>query len=57
MAKKPLQPYDFPVREEGTKIVSNDIKPIAEAQDRETAEEIVDRLNTEAARREDDRWA
>jgi hypothetical protein len=57
MAKKPLQPNDFPVREEGTKIVSNDIKPIAEAQDRETAEEIVDRLNTEAARREDDRWA
>jgi hypothetical protein len=57
MPKKPLQPKDFPVHNEGKEIVTDDRKPIAEADDPEMADEICDRLNTDEARREDDRWA
>ena len=57
MPKKPLQPKDFPVHEEGKTIVTDDNKRIAEADDPKMAEEISDRLNTDEARREDDRWA
>jgi hypothetical protein len=57
MPKKPLQPKDFPVHDEGKKIVTDDSKPIAEADDSKMAEEICERLNTDEARKEEDRWA
>ncbi len=57
MPKKPLQPEDFPVHGKDRTIVKSDGKPIAEAENSEMAYEISDRLNTDEARNEDDRWA
>jgi hypothetical protein len=45
MPKKPLEPKDFPVHDEGKTIVTDGKKAIAEANDTKTAEEICDRLN------------
>ena len=52
-----LKPNDFPVRVEKKKIVKTDGKDIAEATSPENAEDIADRLNSEEAQREEDRWA
>ncbi len=58
MAKPtPLKPDDFPVHVEDDHIVKNDGKPIAEVCDKNTAEEIADRLNESEHRREEDRWS
>ena len=57
MSKKPLQPKDFPVHKNGSEIITDGNKSIAEADDPEMADEICDRLNTDEAQREDDRWA
>jgi len=57
MPKKPLEPKDFPLRGKECAIVKNDGKPIAEAENSEMADEISERLNTDEARNEDDRWA
>lgn len=54
--RKLLQPKDFPVHDEGKTIVTDGSKVIAKANDPKSAEEICDRLNTDEARREDDRW-
>jgi hypothetical protein len=56
-AKKPLQPKDFPVQAEGTKIVKGDGELIADATNDRVAEDISDRLNADNDREEDDRWA
>jgi hypothetical protein len=50
-----LKPNDFPVHTE--KIVKTDGKDIAEAKTAEIAEDVADRLNSEEAQREEDRWA
>jgi hypothetical protein len=55
--KNPLKPEDFPVHAEDKKIVKEGGKPIAEATDKKTAEDVVDRLNADEARTEEDRWA
>ena len=57
MPRKPLQPNDFPVHNKGSEIITDGNKSIAEADDPEMADELCDRLNTDEARREDDRWA
>ena len=57
MGKKPLKPDDFPVSNEGEKIVTDTGKPIADAESGPVAEDIAERLNEDAARKEEDRWA
>jgi hypothetical protein len=52
-----LKPNDFPVHAEQKKIVKTDGKEVAEGTTPKIAEEIADRLNSEEARREEDRWA
>ena len=52
-----LKPNDFPVHTEKKKIVKTDGKDIAEAQTTKIAEDVADRLNSEEAQREEDRWA
>jgi hypothetical protein len=54
---KSLEPQDFPVRVQQRNIVKNDGRPIAEACDQKTAEEVADRLNADECRREEDRWS
>jgi hypothetical protein len=55
--KKRLEPKDFPVQTENTKITKSDGETIADAKNDKMAEEICDRLNTDNAREEEDRWA
>jgi hypothetical protein len=52
-----LKPNDFPVHAEHKKIVKTDGKDVAEATTPKIAEDIADRLNSEEAQREEDRWA
>ena len=52
-----LKPNDFPVRTEQKKIVKTDGKKVAEAETPQVAEDIANRLNSEEAQREEDRWA
>jgi hypothetical protein len=52
-----LKPNDFPVHTEKKRIVKTDGKEIAEAKTTKIAEDVADRLNSEEARREEDRWA
>ena len=56
-AKKQLEPKDFPVETDGKKITNSDGEKIADAENEVTAEDIRDRLNSEHAREEEDRWA
>jgi hypothetical protein len=55
--EKPLKPEDFPVHTKQNAIVADTGKPVAGARDAVTAEDIADRLNSEHAREEEDRWA
>jgi hypothetical protein len=55
--KKPLKPEDFPVHSNQSEIVTDTGKPVAGARDKETAEDVADRLNSDHAREEEDRWA
>jgi hypothetical protein len=55
--KQPLKPEDFPVHTEQKKIVKNDGKALAEANNEKTAEDVAERLNSEEDRREEDRWS
>jgi hypothetical protein len=55
--EKPLRPEDFPVHANKDEIVTDTGKPVAGARDEETAEEVADRLNSDQAREEEDRWA
>jgi hypothetical protein len=54
---KSLKPEDFPVQVQQRNIVKNDGKPIAEACDQKTAEDVADRLNADEFGREEDRWS
>jgi hypothetical protein len=54
---RPLKPEDFPVHADDKVIVKEGGKPIAEAADKKTAEDVADRLNADEARTEEDRWA
>jgi hypothetical protein len=55
--KKQLESEDFPVLNDDTKIKKSDGEVIADAKNDKVAEEICDRLNTDHAREEEDRWA
>jgi hypothetical protein len=52
-----LKPEDFPVHTEEKKIVKNDGKTIADASDKQIAEDVAERLNAEEDLREQDRWS
>jgi hypothetical protein len=52
-----LKPAAFPVHTEKTKIVKTGGKEIAEAKTTKVAEDVADRLDSEEAQREEDRWA
>jgi hypothetical protein len=54
---KPLKPEDFPVHTEKTEIITDTGEPVAGARDSDTAKDIADRLNSDHAREEEDRWA
>ena len=54
---KSLKPEDFPVHVQQSNIVKNGGKPIAEACDEKTAEDVADRLNADEYRHEEDRWS
>ena len=55
IAKKPLEPNDFPVNADGKKIKKQDGTPIASTDDQAVAEDVADRLNDDEARREEDK--
>jgi hypothetical protein len=57
IAKKPLQPNDFPVNAEGNKIKKQDGTPIANTDDPTVAADVAERLNEDEARREEDKWS
>jgi hypothetical protein len=57
IAKKPLQPRDFPVNTEGKKIKKQDGAPIANTDDPAIAADVAERLNEDEARREEDKWS
>jgi hypothetical protein len=54
--KRPLQPRDFPVQADDSKIIKSDGEPIAHTKDDEVAQDISDRLNADHHREEEDRW-
>ena len=49
IAKKPLQPHDFPRKQDGT--------PIANTDDPAIAADVAERLNEDEARPEEDKWS
>jgi hypothetical protein len=53
----PLKPQDFPVHSDDKTIVKNNGEPVAEVCDRETADDVADRLNENEYQREQDRWS
>ena len=55
--KKPLKPKDFPISIDKNKLVTDDGKEIADATSPPVAEDIAERLNEDAERKEQDRWA
>ena len=57
IAKKTLQPNDFPVNAEGNKIKKQDGTPIANTDDPTVAADVAERLNEDEARREEDKWS
>mgnify|MGYP003403325759 CR=1 FL=1 len=54
---KLLRPEDFPVDVEGQKIKKQNGTPLADAETPAVAAEIVERLNEDEARREEDKWS
>ena len=57
MEKKALDPNDFPVVADGKALVTQDGMAIAIAHSPSMAEDIANRLNENAARKREDRWA
>jgi hypothetical protein len=57
MGKSKLDDDDFPVKVEQDKIKTRSDEPVATAENKETAEEIAERLNDDAFRRHEDNWS
>jgi hypothetical protein len=57
LKQKPLELEDFPVRTKQKGIFTDTGMPIAGALDNETADDVADRLNSDHAQEEEDRWA
>jgi hypothetical protein len=55
--ERPLKPEDFPVHTNQKEIVTDRGKSIAGTRDKEAAEDIADRLNSDHAQEDQDRWA
>jgi hypothetical protein len=55
--KRKLDDDDFPVKTDHRKIKSRDNEDVATADTSEIAEEIADRLNDDAWRRQEDNWS
>ena len=55
--KKPLSPEDFPIGTRDRKLITDTGKDIADATSPPIAEELAERLNEDAARKEEDRWS
>jgi hypothetical protein len=55
--KTPLEPNDFPVSADDKKIKKQDGTPIANTDDPAVAADVVERLNDDEARREEDKWS
>jgi len=54
--KSPLDPDDYPIRSDGTKVNTSDGRTIATAESADMANLIARRLNEAEDRREEDRW-
>ena len=54
--QEPLKPHDFPISTEKNKLITDEGKEVAEATSPRVAEDIAERLNEDAARKEEDRW-
>ena len=57
MAQQPLKPDDFPVSTDDEHLITQDGKQVADAKSKPLAKEIAERLNEDAARKEEERWA
>lgn len=55
--REPLDPNDFPVEAHDKTILKSDGEPIADVCDKDTAEDMADRLNEHEYQREQDRWS
>jgi hypothetical protein len=55
--QKPLKPQDFPIVTDKNKLTTIDGKEVAEATTPPVAEDLADRLNEDAARKEEERWS
>jgi hypothetical protein len=56
-SKKPLKPDDFPVDADGQRIKKHNGTPLADAESPAAAAEIVERLNEDEAKREEEKWS
>lgn len=54
---EPLEPEDFPLHADATRVKCQDGKPVAKTDSPGMAQEIADRLNAEEHRREEDKWS
>ncbi|MCW5702996.1 MAG: hypothetical protein KIT82_10465 [Bradyrhizobium sp.] len=57
MKEKPLNPNDFPITTDEKRLIRQDGKKIADAITEAMADDIAERLNENAARKREDRWA
>ena len=57
MKEKPLNPNDFPITTDEKRLIRQDGKKIADAITESMADDIAKRLNENAARKREDRWA
>jgi hypothetical protein len=57
MAQHPLRPDDFPVSTDEGQLVTQDGTRIAAAKSKPIAKDIAERLNEDAARKDEERWA
>jgi hypothetical protein len=56
-AKKPLEPKDFPIETDDTKITKSDGEPIADAENKATAEILAIDSTAIMLAKEENRWA
>ena len=54
---KKLHDDDFPLKTDKTKITTSDGETVADGKTEQVAEDIADRLNEDAWRRQEDNWS
>lgn len=55
--RKVLNPRDFPISTDKAKLITDTGEKVAEATSPHVAEDLAERLNEDASRKEEDRWA